>query len=179
MEKPPSKKQCKTSATDAESAIAAAETCETTFVFGEPSGPVLKAVSALEGEHAPERHATAKHKHPDGTERNTMETHTTPLWLATFRQREAEGDRELRPRLIQEWKKHAGIDEAMALQILDGVPAHSNIVDHIAEWVLGMPAPDALRACEECAWQGMEKETGSGFSCPQCGQGTHRLPPVF
>ncbi|SBV93529.1 hypothetical protein KL86DPRO_10547 [uncultured delta proteobacterium] len=108
-----------------------------------------------------------------------MDTHTLPLWLEAFRQQEAEGNRTLRPRLIQEWKKHAGIDEAMALQILDGVPAHSSIVDHIAEWVMGIPTPDALRACEECAWQEAEKEADSEDTCSQCGQGTHRLPPVF
>lgn len=108
-----------------------------------------------------------------------MSTHTVPPWLEEFRKQEAEGNTELRPRLIAEWKKHAGVTEHMAAQILDGVPAHSATINHIAEWVLGMPDPHALRSCEECAWEGMEQETGWGNACPKCGQGTNRLPPVF
>lgn len=108
-----------------------------------------------------------------------MNNNETPAWLVAFRKQEAEGNTTLRPRLIHEWKVHAGVDEAMAKQFLEGAPAHSSIVRHIAEWVLSIPSPDALRSCERCAWEGQENETGAGCTCPKCGQGTHRLPPVF
>lgn len=108
-----------------------------------------------------------------------MDNQKEPQWLEEFRKREAEGDRDLRLRLIDAWGRHAGVTRDMAVQILDGVPAHSPTIDTVAKWVLGIPSQDALRACEICAWSGKEKDCGECKACPQCGQGTYPLPPVF
>ena len=108
-----------------------------------------------------------------------MDTTTVPHWLEELRRREAEGELALRPRLVREWEKHAGVTKDMAAQILDGVPAHSEFIDSIAKWVLDMPDAECRRQCEACGWSGKEKDCALSKDCPQCGQGTYPAPPVI